>query len=193
MQKILLLLMSLVSLACMPFKPKSKVVMNNPNENNNLPTIYEFKVAGLMGDTIDLSQFQGKKILVVNTASKCGLTPQYEGLEKLYQHYKDRLVIIGFPANDFMGQEPGTNEDIQSFCQKNYGVSFPMAAKITLKGEEMAPIYQWLTQKSLNGVMDTEVAWNFQKYLIDENGHLIAYFHPKTDPWDEELIKLIDM
>ena len=110
-------------------------------------SIYDFKVVSLNGGTIDLADFKGKKILIVNTASKCGFTPQYKGLEELYEKYKDRLVIIGFPANNFFSQEPGSNETISEFCKKNYGVSFPMAAKISVKGKNIAPIYQWLCIK----------------------------------------------
>lgn len=150
-------------------------------------TIYDFKVAALTGGTIDFSAYKGKKILIVNTASKCGYTPQYEGLEKLYKANKDKLVIIGFPANNFGGQEPGSNENIADFCQKNYGVSFPMAAKISVKGKEMAPIYQWLTNKAHNGYEDSDVKWNFQKYLIDEQGQLIGVFDSKVKPDGEEI------
>lgn len=150
--------------------------------------IYGFSVEGLTGNTIDFSAFRGKKILIVNTASKCGNTPQYEELEKLYQQYKDKLVIVGFPANDFLNQEPGSNKDIAAFCRENYGVSFPMAAKISVKGRQMAPIYQWLTQKEHNGFKSTSVSWNFQKYLIDEQGRLIAVFSPKTKPLSSEIL-----
>lgn len=155
-------------------------------------SIYRFKVAGLNGSVIDLAQFKGRKILIVNTASKCGLTPQYEGLEKLYQRFSDKLVIIGFPSNDFLYQEPAENHEIATFCQRNYGVTFPMAAKIDVKGKKQAPIYQWLTNKSLNGVESSSVLWNFQKYLLDENGQLIRHFSPKTDPQDVEILKLVD-
>ena len=150
-------------------------------------SIYEFKVAGLEGGTIDFSRFQGKKILVVNTASNCGYTPQYKELEALYEKYKDKLVIVGFPANNFGGQEPGTNTEIKAFCEKNYGVSFPMAAKISVKGDDMAPVYQWLTQKSQNGVLDADIKWNFNKFLIDENGKLLNYFPSKVTPMSEEI------
>src|SRR6185312_8323346 len=142
-------------------------------------SVYDFKITGLDGNPIDLSQYKGKKILIVNTASKCGYTPQYADLEKLYTTYKDKLVIIGFPANNFAQQEPGSNKEISEFCTKNYGVTFPMAAKISVKGDDMAPIYHWLTEKKNNGFQDSEVKWNFQKYLIDENGHLVAVFAPK--------------
>ena len=129
--------------------------------SDSTKSIYQFTVAGLDGGTIDFASFKGKKILVVNTASECGYTPQYKDLEALYQRYKEKLVIVGFPANNFGGQEPGSNEEIKSFCQKNYGVSFPMAAKVSVKGDDMAPIYQWLSSKALNHVMDADVKWNF--------------------------------
>jgi len=150
-------------------------------------SIYDFKVEGLEGGTIDFSTFKGKKILIVNTASKCGYTPQYEGLQKLYDTYKDKLVIIGFPANNFGGQEPGTAVEIQEFCKKNYGVTFPMAAKISVKGDDIAPIYQWLCNKTQNGVLDAEVGWNFGKFLLDENGKLLNYFPSKVKPMSEEI------
>ncbi|HNJ94684.1 MAG TPA: glutathione peroxidase, partial [Ferruginibacter sp.] len=145
-------------------------------------SIYDFKVAGLDGDTIDFAQFKGKKILIVNTASKCGFTPQYEDLEKLYKTYKDKLVIVGFPANNFFSQEPGSNETISEFCKKNYGVSFPMAAKISVKGKNIAPIYKWLCDKEENGVMDAKISWNFNKFLLDENGKIIAHFKSAVKP-----------
>lgn len=150
-------------------------------------TIYDFKVTALDGGTIDLSKYKGKKILIVNTASKCGYTPQYEGLQKLYEKYKDQLVIIGFPANNFLFQEPGNNETIKSFCQSNYGVTFPMAAKISVKGRDMHPLYVWLTQKKYNGFSDNSVKWNFQKYLIDENGKLVEVFAPGVEPMSAEI------
>lgn len=149
--------------------------------------IYSFKVEALEGGKIDFSKFKGKKILIVNTASKCGYTPQYKGLEELHQKYKDKLVIVGFPANNFGGQEPGTNTEIKEFCTKNYGVSFTMAAKVSVKGEDMAPIYKWLCNKTKNGVMDAEIKWNFGKFLIDENGKLLNYFSSKVEPMSEEI------
>ena len=151
-------------------------------------SIYDFKVEGLNGDTIDFAAFKGKKILIVNTASKCGFTPQYEELEKLYETYKDKLVIIGFPANNFFSQEPGSNETISEFCRKNYGVSFPMAAKISVKGKSIAPIYQWLCNKEENGIMDAKISWNFNKFLLDENGKLIAHYKSKVKPMSEEIL-----
>lgn len=150
-------------------------------------SIYDFKVEALEGGSIDFAAFKGKKILIVNTASKCGYTPQYEELEKLYETYKNKLVIVGFPANNFGGQEPGTNAEIKEFCKKNYGVTFPMAAKISVKGDDMAPIYQWLCNKAENGVMDAEIKWNFGKFLLDEKGNLVAYFPSKVKPMSEEI------
>ncbi len=150
-------------------------------------SIYDFKVAALDGSTIDFASFKGKKILIVNTASECGFTSQYEGLEELYKKYQDKLVIVGFPANNFGGQEPGSNEEIGAFCKKNYGVSFPMAAKISVKGDDTAPIYKWLCSKRENGVLDAEVGWNFNKFLLDENGKLLAHFESKVEPMSEEI------
>jgi glutathione peroxidase len=155
-------------------------------------SIYGFKVTGLDGKQIDLSKYKGKKILIVNTASKCGHTPQYAGLEMLSKKYSGKLVIVGFPANNFGAQEPGSNEEIATFCQKNYSVTFPMAAKISVKGDDMAPIYQWLTQKKYNKYKDSEVKWNFQKYLIDENGALVAVFDPATEPDSREIASAIE-
>lgn len=167
-----------------------------PKPASDIPaSIYDFKVTALDGkSTIDLSQYKGKKILIVNTASKCGFTPQYEGLEKLYKKGMEQggnLVIIGFPANNFGAQEPGTNEEITSFCQKNYGVTFPMAAKISVKGGDMAPIYHWLTEKKYNHYQDTEVKWNFQKYLINEKGELVDVFYSATTPDSKEIAEAL--
>lgn len=155
-------------------------------------TIYQFKVEDLSGDTFDFSSLKGKKIMIVNTASKCGLTPQYKDLEAIYKEYKDKnFVIVGFPANNFASQEPGTNEEIGAFCQQNYGVTFPMMGKISVKGDDMAAIYKFLTEKSKNGLQDSEVEWNFQKYLINEKGELVKVIHPKTLPTDPEIINWI--
>lgn len=155
-------------------------------------SIYDFKVESLDGKSINFADYKGKKILIVNTASKCGYTPQYADLERVYARYKDRLVIVGFPANDFGAQEPGSNSDIQSFCQKNYGVTFPMAAKITVKGDKKAPIYQWLTEKKHNGFKDSEVKWNFQKYLINEKGELIGVYESNIKPDNAEILSKLD-
>ncbi len=155
-------------------------------------SFHDFTVEDIEGNKIDLSTLKGKKVLVVNTASKCGLTPQYEQLQKIYDTYGgEDFTIIGFPANNFNDQEPGSNEDIALFCERNYGVSFPMMSKISVKGDDMHPLYQWLTQKSKNGVLDSTVGWNFQKYLIDEEGRLVKMFEPKVKPDDEQIISMI--
>lgn len=168
----------------------SAFVINQETMSN---TIYQFKVEDLYGDTFDFSTLKGKKIMIVNTASKCGLTPQYEDLEKLYNQYKDQnFIIIGFPANNFMSQEPGSNEEIAEFCTKNYGVSFPMMSKISVKGKDTHPIYEFLTTKSKNGVEDSKVKWNFQKYLIGEEGILEKVIDPTTKPLDQEVISWIE-
>jgi len=157
----------------------------------NAQSIHSFTVKSIDGKNLNLASFKGKKILIVNTASKCGYTPQYEGLEKVYEQYKDKLVILGFPCNQFGGQEPGTNEEIVAFCKKNYGVSFPLADKIDVKGDNIAPIYQWLTMKSKNGILDASIGWNFNKFLIDENGKMIAYFPSNIKPDSEDILKYL--
>ncbi|MEI7628671.1 MAG: glutathione peroxidase [Bacteroidota bacterium] len=155
------------------------------------PSIHSFKVKSIDGGTIDFSKFKGKKILVVNTASKCGYTPQYEALQKVADQYKDKLVIVGFPANNFGGQEPGSDGEIVEFCKKNYGVTFPLASKVSVKGDDTAPIYKWLTSKTENGVLDATISWNFNKFLLDENGKMIAYFPSKVTPDSEEITKYL--
>jgi glutathione peroxidase len=157
----------------------------------NAQSIHSFTVKSIDGKNLNLASFKGKKILIVNTASACGYTPQYEGLEKVYEQYKDKLVIIGFPCNQFGGQEAGTNEEIVAFCKKNYGVSFPLADKIDVKGSNAAPIYQWLTQKSKNGVLDASISWNFNKFLIDENGKMMAYFPSNVKPDSESILSYL--
>ena len=149
---------------------------------------YDFKVKTLEGGTFDFSSLKGKKVMVVNTASKCGFTPQYKDLEEVYEKYQGNLVIIGFPANNFASQEPGTAVEIRKFCTDNYGVTFPMMEKISVKGDDMAPIYKWLTSKKENGVMDSEVKWNFQKYLIDENGKFVEVLDPKEKPASDKVL-----
>ena len=155
-------------------------------------TIYQFKVEDLSGKSFDFASLKGKKIMIVNTASKCGLTPQYKDLEAVYKEYKDKgLVIVGFPANNFASQEPGTNEEIATFCQMNYGVTFPMMDKVSVKGDDMAAIYQFLTQKSKNGLQDSTVEWNFQKYLINEKGELEKVIAPRILVTDPEVVNWI--
>ncbi|MZP54974.1 MAG: redoxin domain-containing protein [Bacteroidales bacterium] len=149
---------------------------------------YDFKVKTLEGEDFNLASLKGKKVMVVNTASKCGYTPQYKDLEELYKQYNGKLIIIGFPANNFLNQEPGSALEIRQFCTDNYSVTFPLMEKISVKGNDMHPLYKWLTTKSLNGVMDSEVKWNFQKYLIDENGKLVDVLYSKEKPGSEKVI-----
>jgi glutathione peroxidase len=171
-------------------------------------SIYDFKAPGLTGGTINFSDFKGKKILIVNTASKCGNTPQYDDLEKLYEKYKDKLVVVGFPANNFGSQEPGANQEIAEFCKKNYGVTFPMAEKVSVKGDDIDPLFKWLVQQSnemaknlptdnskdlaWRDYLRSPITWNFTKFLIDENGNLIAVFHNKVNPMSEEITKYLN-
>lgn len=169
--------------ACSSLKDKEKTISTAPK------SIHQFKVEALDGGTIDFSEYKGKKILIVNTASQCGFTPQYADLEALYQQYKDKLVIVGFPANNFGAQEPGTNTEIATFCQKNYGVSFPMAAKVSVKGEDIAPIFTYLTKKEHNGVKNTNILWNFTKFLLNEEGILIDTYISTTKPTSSSITK----
>ena len=171
-------------------------------------SIYDFKVQSLDGKEIDFSQFKGKKILVVNTASKCGNTPQYADLQKLYDKYKNKLVVVGFPANNFGQQEPGTNEEIGEFCKKNYGVTFPMATKVSVRGDDIHSIFKWLVEQSnemakqIKGdntkdilykkFLQDPVIWNFTKFLVDEKGNLVAVFHNKVNPMSEEITKYLN-
>ena len=167
-----------------------RLVASNDMEKQS---IHQFTVQDIEGNSFSFKDLAGKKIMVVNTASKCGLTPQYKQLEEVYEHYKnDNFIIVGFPANNFMSQEPGTNDEIATFCERNYGVTFPMMSKISVKGDDMAPIYQFLTQKAKNGVADSEVEWNFQKYLINEKGELDMIISPRTLPNDEQIINWIE-
>lgn len=152
---------------------------------------YDFKVKTLEGGDFDFSSLKGKKVIIVNTASKCGFTPQYKDLEEIYKKYKGDLVIIGFPANNFAGQEPGSASEIRRFCTENYGVTFPLMAKISVKGDDMSPVYRWLTDKDKNGVMDSQVKWNFQKYLIDENGNLFDVVYSRDKPDSDKITSWI--
>lgn len=156
-------------------------------------SLYDFKVTDIDGKKFDMSTLKGKKVLIVNVASKCGLTPQYEQLQALYDKYKNKnFIVIGFPSNNFKGQEPGTNEEIKEFCSLNYGVTFPMMSKVEVIGDNKAPIYKWLTEKEQNGTLDAEVQWNFQKFMIDENGHLVDFIPPKDSPLNDKMIKWIE-
>jgi glutathione peroxidase len=158
-----------------------------------ISSIHQFTANSIEGKVIDLKEFKGKKLIIVNTASECGLTPQFKELQEVYDTFKDKnLIIIGFPTNNFAHQDPGTNTEINSFCQRNYGVTFLMMEKISVKGETMHPIYKWLTSKSLNGVMSSTVKWNFQKYLIDENGFLVDFISPWKKPNCKKIINWIE-
>jgi len=156
-----------------------------------IQSAHSFKIKAIDGGTIDLAAYKGKKILVVNTASQCGYTRQYSGLEELYKKYRNKLVVIGFPANNFGGQEPGSNEDIKKFCTSRFNVSFPMAAKVSVKGNDMDPFFKWLTNKSENGVLDANISWNFNKFLLDEDGKLIQHFSSNVEPMSESITKYL--
>jgi glutathione peroxidase len=178
--------------SCQNQAQSKKSASNKKETQMNKETIYQFKVEDLSGNVFDFSTLKGKKVMIVNTASKCGLTPQYKDLEALYKEYKDKgFVIVGFPANNFASQEPGTNEEIATFCQLNYGVTFPMMDKVSVKGDDVCAIYQFLTQKSKNGLQDSEVEWNFQKYLINEKGELVKVISPKTLPTDAVVVNWV--
>ena len=188
MIKLLAIATTFIAISSVTAQVDNAVVPDNTGiKTDAAKSIHSFKVEALDGSKIDFAAYKGKKILIVNTASQCGYTPQYEGLEKLYEKYKDKLVIVGFPANNFGAQEPGTNGEIKEFCKKNYGVTFPMATKVSVKGDDIAPIYKWLCNKSENGVLDATITWNFNKFLLDENGHLITKFDSKVTPMSDEL------
>ena len=194
MKKSLLLFLAITSLWSCQNQAQNKTSTQSKSETPmSAETIYQFKVEDLDGNAFDFSFLLGKKILVVNTASECGLTPQYEQLQAIYEKYKDKnFVIVGFPANNFGSQEPGTNAQIATFCQKNYGVSFPMMSKISVKGKDIHAVYQFLTQKAKNGLQDSDVEWNFQKYLINENGELAKVVLPRVLPTDAEITNWIE-
>ena len=168
-----------------------KVLSSHADTIRSGKKIYDYKIAGIDGEIIDMAQFKGKRMLLVNTASECGFTPQYAPLQKLHEDYKDRLAVIGFPSNNFGAQEPGNDSEILKFCQRNFGVTFPLTKKIDVTGENQHEIFRWLTKKELNGWNDREPNWNFCKYLIDEKGNLIHFFSHKMDPMDPEIISRI--
>lgn len=189
MKKIFIFLLSIGAFLQSCTNQKKEQIMVKTQETPP-QSIYDFKVNGLEdGKTINFADFKGKKILVVNTASECGFTPQYADLEKVAEQYKDKVVVVGFPANNFGGQEPGSDKEISTFCTKNFGVTFPMASKVSVKGNDVAPIFKYLTDKDLNGVKNTTILWNFTKFLVDENGHLIDSFVSTTKPTSESITK----
>ena len=187
--KSLIILSSLFALSCSKMnKELTPEPTSNQTEIMNKENIYQFKVKDIEGNDFDFASLKGKKVMIVNTASECGLTPQFEQLQSLYSEFKNNnFVIIGFPTNDFMGQDPGSNQEIAAFCQKNYGVTFPMMEKIVVKGDDKNEVYKFLTEKSKNGLGDFDVEWNFQKFLINENGELERVFGPRILPNDTEI------
>jgi len=194
MKNLIALFLVLVFASCQNTK-KEKIPTTKKTQPTDMKKedIYQFKMTDLYGKNFDFSSLKGKKVMIVNTASKCGFTPQYKDLEKLYETYKDKgFVIVGFPANNFGKQEPGTDSEIAEFCKQNFGVSFPMMTKTSVKGVDMNPVYKFLTQQSKNGFKDTDVAWNFQKYLIDKNGHVVKMYPSKVLPTDKDIVDWIE-
>ncbi|WP_082113183.1 glutathione peroxidase [Kordia jejudonensis] len=200
--RIFMLLLMVCAVSCTS-KPKEKAKETALHQETTTKTtsektmekgsIHQFTVKDIAGNVFKLADLKGKKVLFVNTASECGLTPQYEVLQEVYDTYKDKnFTIIGFPANNFGGQEPGSDQQIAKFCKANYGVTFPMMSKISVKGADMHEVYKFLTQKSQNGLQDSEVAWNFQKYLVNANGELEKVVSPQTLPNDESVLAWIE-
>ncbi len=193
--KKILIVFAIIAFACTSSIQKQKTDSNQITSLEQLlmeKSIYDFKMKDINGEEVDFSKFKGQKLLLVNVASKCGYTPQYADLQKLHEAHRDKVTIIGFPANNFGGQEPGTNEEIKQFCSENYGVTFKMMDKVSVKGADKNPLYRWLSDKDLNGWNDKEPSWNFCKYLINENGELVKFFPSSVKPMDEEIIKLIE-
>jgi glutathione peroxidase len=189
MKTLIILVIFLLAITLLGFRSRwqqpEKLIANSPM------SFYELKINSLDGKPLSFSDYKGKYILCVNVASKCGYTPQYEDLQKLYEQYNDKLVIIGFPCNQFLGQEPGNAEEIATFCSKNYGVTFPISEKIDVKGKNQHPVYQWLTKKSINGVSDADISWNFNKILISPEGTWIKHFGSGVKPFDTEITNLL--
>lgn len=179
--------MSMLSAFYMNKNPETQAA-SNPTVAKS---IYDFSIESIDGETINFADFKGKMILVVNTASMCGYTPQYKALEQLYETHKDKLVIVGFPSDNFGGQEYQDNKEIKSFCIKNFGVTFPLTTRVDVKGTNTTPIYKYLCNKSENGVLDAEISWNFNKFLIDANGNLLKHFSSKVTPDSEEILKFL--
>ena len=192
MKKLIGLLCASLLLSCQNQAQNKTAVETKTTTPMEKQNIYQFKVTDISGNEFDMASLKGKKVMIVNTASKCGLTPQYKELEALYKQYKDQnFVIVGFPANNFASQEPGTDKEIASFCQLNYGVSFPMMSKVSVKGTDRCALYQFLTQKAKNGLQDSEVEWNFQKYLINAQGELEKVIQPQVLPSDSSVVEWI--
>jgi glutathione peroxidase len=191
--KKMILLLAAIGIAC-----TASIQKQNPETITTLDqlimekSIYDFKMKDINGQDVDFSQFKGKKLLLVNVASKCGYTPQYEDLQKLHEQYGEKVTIIGFPANNFGGQEPGTNEEIKEFCSTKFGVTFKMMDKVSVKGADKAPLYRWLSDKDMNGWNDKEPSWNFCKYFINEKGELVKFFPSSVKPMDKDILALIE-
>ena len=173
-------------------RPKTLEAGLTLNPSTMESSFYDFEMKDLDGNSVDFSSFKGKKVLIVNVASKCGYTPQYEGLQELHENFGDKVTIIAFPANNFGGQEPGSNEEIKDFCSANYGVTFPVFEKISVKGFDKHPIYRWLSDPKQNGWNSEEPSWNFCKYLLDEKGELLKYYPSSVTPLDEDIINTIE-
>lgn len=180
-----------VAIASLIFMAATSRRFEKKHSSGNSTSIYDFKMKTLDGQEISLSKFKGKKMLIVNVASECGYTPQYKNLQALHEKYGDKVNVIGFPANNFGAQEPGTSAEIKTFCTKNYGVTFQMMEKISVKGNDMAPLYKWLSTKDENGTCSDSPNWNFCKYLVDENGKVIKFFNSKVDPMSSEITSLL--
>lgn len=191
MKKILAKLFGGIFISTISFFSFSSFKNSPVNKGGAAQSIYDFKLKTLSGEDISLAEFKGKKMLLVNVASECGFTPQYKNLQALQEQYKDKVVLIGFPANNFGGQEPGSSADIKTFCTKNYGVTFQMMEKISVKGKDMHPLYKWLSNKEENGTCNDAPNWNFCKYLIDENGKVIKFFPSKVDPLSKDITGLL--
>ncbi|WP_144602429.1 glutathione peroxidase [Algoriphagus algorifonticola] len=195
MKSIFYLLLALVLLSCgktLERPEHLKAGMMTLNNTSMESSFYDFKLKNIDGKEVDFSQYKGKKVLIVNVASKCGYTPQYESLQELHENFGDKIAILAFPANNFGGQEPGSNEEIKEFCTTNYGVSFPVFEKISVKGFDKHPLYRWLSDEKLNGWNNQEPTWNFCKYYINDQGELMKFFPSSVNPLDEEIISLVE-
>jgi glutathione peroxidase len=184
---ILLCAAAVVAAACSQSTATNQSMTHN-TETAVSATVYDFTVQTIDGKDVKLSQYKGKKLLIVNTASECGYTPQYKELEELYKKHGDKVTVLGFPANNFGGQEPGSNAQIATFCEKNYGVTFPLFGKVSVKGDDMAPLYKFLSDKAKNGTVSDAPSWNFCKYLVDEQGHVVKFYNSKVTPLSAELV-----
>jgi glutathione peroxidase len=192
--KTLLIILSLILFACGNTleRPKDSTSLHPSYDQTMESSFYQFKMKDINGNEVDFSTFKGKKLLIVNVASQCGYTKQYAQLQELHEAHGDKIVILGFPANNFGGQEPGSNEEIKAFCETEFGVTFPMFEKISVKGFDKHPLYRWLSDASQNGWNNEEPSWNFCKYFINEEGELIKFFPSSVTPLDEEILLMVE-